>query len=226
MSFLQRLIKNTFRDGQTRGQSSFANLSEDELETHLGIAKYGKFLLTDAVRPSYDLQVVPRAGFRHDKYRDDETGTEIPVVMGAASSQHVLDLFFDLMDPLGATVDVVLESSHETAHGQHRDLIREGIDTPVLKSILYDYEDLLLHDGCLGIAVMNPLVPAEVQLDEHKLLIAYGKDLRNFEYLFGDYGIACDEELRFITEAEHVHSSSEAFIDRFRELKYDLGIDN
>jgi hypothetical protein len=40
-----------------------------------------------------------------------------------------------------------------------------------------------------------------------------------------DHYVDCHEDIRFITEAEHVHSSSEEFIERFRELKYDLGID-
>ena len=59
----------------------------------------------------------------------------------------------------------------------HVDLYREHIDLPVLKSILYDFEELLLNDGCTGIAVLNPHMPLEVQFDEHKLLIAYGHDL-------------------------------------------------
>ena len=225
MSFIQKFIRNTFRDEQSRGQSSFEDLTEDQLETHLRIARYGSFTLTDAVRPSYDLQVVPQSGFRHDRYRDDETGIEIPVVMGAASRESVLDLFFDLLDPMGYEVDVVLESSHDTAHGSHDDLVREAIDLPVLKSILMDYEDLLLDDGCMGIAVLNPNIPMEVQFDEHKLLIAYGQNLGDVENTFTDYGVDCHEDIRFITEAEHVHSSSEDFVERFRELKYDLGID-
>jgi hypothetical protein len=225
MSFLQRFVKNTYRDGQTRGSSSFQHLTEEQLETHLRIAKYGNFTLTDAVRPSYDLQIIPEIGFRHDKYRDDETGIEIPVVMGAASREFVLDLFFELLDPMGDEVDVVLEASHDCEHGGHQDLVRECIDLPVLKSILWDYEDVLLDDGCTGIAVLNPNIPMEVQFDEHKLLIAYGQNLEAFEDIFANYNVPCHEELRFITEAEHVHSSSEEFVERFVQMKYDLGID-
>lgn len=225
MSYIQRFTRNPSRDSQTQTHSSFDNLSEEQLDTHLRIARYGSFTLTNAVRPSYDLQVVPRAGFRHDRYRDDETGIEIPVLMGAASRETLLDLYFDLLDPLGDEVDVVLETSHDCDHGGHRDLIREAIDLPILKSILMDYEDLLVDDGCMGIAVMNPTVPLELQFDEHKLLIAYGQNLQDFENVFSDYGIRCEEDIRFITEAEHVHSSSEDFVERFNSLKYDLGID-
>ena len=225
MSFIQKFVRNTFRDGQTSGSSSFEHLTEDQLETHLRIARYGNFMLTDAVRPSYDLQVVPQTGFRHDSYKDADTGVEIPVVMAAASRETVLDLFFALLDPMGNEVDVVLESSHDSDHGSHDDLVRESIDLPVLKSLLMDYEDLLLDDGCMGIAVLNPNIPMEVQFDEHKLLIAYGQNLNAIEGTLIDHYVDCHEDIRFITEAEHVHSSSEEFIERFRELRYDLGID-
>ena len=78
----------------------------------------------------------------------------------------------------------MLETSHNRQQRGHVDLYREHIDLPVLKSILWDYEELLLNDGCIGIAVLNPDVPLEVQFDEHKLLIAYGHDLTPFEKVF------------------------------------------
>jgi hypothetical protein len=225
MGFLKRLFKNTYRDGEMpHGRSSFENLSEEQLETHMNIAKYGNFVLTDAVRPSYDLQVVPRAGYRHDAYHDRETGIKIPVLMASVSRQQVLDVFFDLLDPLGPVVDVVLETSHDQTGG-HLDLYREDIDLPILKSTLYDFEDLLLNDGCAGIAVLNPRIPLEVQFDEHKLLVMYGQELVDFQDILDDYGLDRIEDMKFITEAEHVHSSSEDFARRFEELRYRLGID-
>jgi hypothetical protein len=96
---------------------------------------------------------------------------------------------------------------------------------PVLKSILYDFEDLLMNDGCTGIAVLNPSVPQEVQFDEHKLLIVYGKPLDRFEKTLITRDVYCHEEMRFITEAEHVHSSSEQYFSQFEELKMRLGMD-
>ena len=64
MGFLKRFFRNVFREGaMPAGTSSFERLSEEELEAHLGVARYGNFLLTDAVRPSYDLQVVPSQGY-------------------------------------------------------------------------------------------------------------------------------------------------------------------
>ncbi len=227
MGFIKRFLKNVFRDGQQHnGTSSFENLSEDQLEAHLQVARYGNFILTDAIRPSFDLQVVPKAGFRHDAYRDADTGVRIPVLMASASKEQVFELFLDLLEPLGCEVDVVLETSHESAKNGHNDLYREHIDLPVLKSTLYDFEDMILDDGCTGIAVLNPNIPLEVQFDEHKMLIMYGQDLSEFEAILAQAGLRCEENLKFITEAEHVHSSSDEFQRRFQQLQYRLGLDD
>ena len=87
MGFLKRIFRNVFRDGAQVGTtSSFSKLSEEDLEAHLRVARYGDFVLTDAVRPSYDLQVVPTQGYRHDEYYDEESHARVPVVMAAAES--------------------------------------------------------------------------------------------------------------------------------------------
>ncbi|NLF08954.1 MAG: hypothetical protein GX594_13385 [Pirellulaceae bacterium] len=226
MGFLQRFFKNVFREGEMpAGSSSFQQLSEAELEAHLEVSRYGRFTLTDAVRPSYDLQVVPTQGFRHDYYRDEENHNSVPVLMASVSREDMFETFMDLLDPLGCTVDVVLETSHKHRHKGHADLYREHIDMPVLKSILWDYEDLLMNDGCTGVAVLNPDMPQEIQFDEHKLLIVYGEQLRPFENILRDHKVECNDEIRFITEAEHVHSSSDQYARQFDELKTRLGMD-
>jgi len=226
MGFLKRFFRNVFRDGSIPvGTSSFENLSEDELEAHLGVSRYGDFALTEAIRPSYDLQVVPSQGYRHDCYRDEQSRTSVPVLMGAVSHEKLFEVFMELIEPLGPVVDVVLETSHNRDRRGHLDLYREHIDMPVLKSILWEYEELLLNDGCTGVAVLNPGVPQEVQFDEHKLLIVYGSPLDEFEDVFRDRSIARDDQLKFITEAEHVHSSSDQLARQFEELQTRLGMD-
>ena len=226
MGFLKRFFRNVLREGAAPvGASSFQRLGEEELEAHLGVARYGNFLLSDAVRPSYDLQVVPTQGYRHDTYRDEQNRTAVPVLMASVSKESLFDTFMDLLDPLGSVVNVVLETSHNRDSQGHTDLYREHIDIPVLKSILWDFEDLLVNDGCSGLAVLNPYVPQEIQFDEHKLLIVYGDNLREYEETFRQHHVLCDEELKFLTEAEHVHSSSDRYAQQFDELKMRLGMD-
>jgi len=226
MGFLKRILRNGVSDETAASviEGSFETLSDEELHTHLGICTYGAFDLTDAIRPSYDLQIVPRQGFRHDRYVDEASGTVTPVIMAAATQHRLMDLFLELIEPLGSVVDVVLETSHRSGC-DHEDLYREHIDMPVLKSILLEFEDLLLNDGCTGIAVINPARQQEVQLDEHKLLIMYGSPLEQFENTLIAGDVYPDETIRFITEAEHVHSSSERMFDQFNILKNHLGMD-
>ena len=227
MGFLKRFFRNVLHEGEPSAvnHSSFEHLSEEELEAHLGVQRYGDFQLTDAVRPSYDLQVLPHQGYRHDVYHDESANTSVPVIMAAASSEVLFEVFMELLEPLGNEMDVVLETSHNREGGGHEDLYREHIDAPVLKSVLWDYEDLLLNDGCTGIAVLNPGVPQEVQFDEHKLLIVYGQPLEAFESILESYKVRCRDDIKFITEAEHVHSSSDQYGQQFEELRMRLGMD-
>ncbi|MGB7343112.1 MAG: hypothetical protein WBD20_02770 [Pirellulaceae bacterium] len=226
MGFLKRILRNGSTDDSTQviSDGSFETLSDEELQTHMGIRTYGAFELTNAVRPSYDLKVVPRQGYRHDEYID-ESGQKTPVIMASASGRYLMDLFLELIDELGDTVDVVLETSHQSG-SDHQDLYREQIDMPVLKSMLLEHEDLLLNDGCTGIAVINPSKRQEVQLDEHKLLIMYGDPLDGFQQVLINGDVYPEKDLKFITEAEHVHSSSERYFDEFNVLKTRLGMDS
>ncbi len=204
--------------------TSFGSLSDEQLEAHLEVFRYGAFDLTDAIRPSVGLQVIPRQGFRHDVYVDPTSKAKVPVILAAASRERLMDLFIDMIDTLGPVVDVVLETSHYHSGG-HQDHYREHIDMPVLKSVLYDYEDMLLNDGCTGIAVLNPKRQQEVQFDEHKMIIAYGSPLESFERVLIDHDVYIDKDIRFITEAEHVHTSSDRLFEQFQSLCLRLGMD-
>jgi hypothetical protein len=227
MGFLKKFFRGVLHEGGQLAptQSSFETLSEEQLEAHLAVQRYGRFTLTDAIRPSYDLKVTPKQGYRHDFYIDEETKTKVPVLMAAASREILFDIFMELIEPLGCEVDVVLETSHNRESAGHTDLYREHIDVPVFKSMLWDFEELLMNDGCTGMAVLNPQIPQEVQFDEHKLLIVYGNPLRAYEQVFARFGVRRDDQMKFITEAEHVHSSSDKYYQSFDELKMRLGMD-
>jgi hypothetical protein len=194
------------------------------LAAHLQVDRYGDFWLTDAIRPSPDRQVVPRQGFRVDTYRDARAGLQVPVLAAAVSRERLFDVFLDLLEPLGEVVDVVLETSHESEGGSHQDLYREHIDLPVLKSHLCEFEDLLLHDGCTGVAVIANERPMEVQFDEHKLLVVYARDLRPFRDILGRRGVPRDDQMKLITEGEHLHSTDPRFLADFQQLCYRLGV--
>lgn len=200
-------------------------LPKIEIESHMTVSHYGNFNLTNAVRPSFDLRVQPKEGFRLDRYVDEQSRMSIPVLMASVSKERLFDTFINLLEPLGTAVDVVLETSHRRQGGNHSDLYREQIDLPILKSYLYDFEDLLLNDGCTGIAVLNPSIPIEIQFDEHKMLIVYAENVRPFEKIFREHGIHRNDRMRFLTEAEHVHTTRDEYYRCFQQFQTMLGID-
>jgi hypothetical protein len=199
-------------------------VTSEKLAAHLNVDRYGDFRLTDAIRPAPAVPVVPRQGYRRDVYRDDEAGLEVPVLAASVSRERLFDLFLDLLDPLGPTVDVVLETSHGSEGGSHRDLFREHIDLPVLTSHFCDFEALLLNDGCAGTAVISANAPMEVQFDEHKLLVVYARDLEPFEEILQRYGVRRDDKMKLITEGEHLHSSDPRYGEQFEQLCCRVGI--
>jgi hypothetical protein len=199
-------------------------VSSTQLAAHLRVDRYGDFRLTDAVRPAPGVPVAPREGFRLDVYRDHGAGLQVPVLAAAVSRERLFDVFLQLLEPLGPIVDVVLETSHDSHGAAHRDLFREHIDLPVLMSMLCDFEDLLLNDGCTGVAAIASSGPMEVQFDEHKLLVVYAHDLEPFERVLLQAGIPRDDDLKLITEGEHLHNTDPRHADAFDRLCNRLGV--
>jgi hypothetical protein len=199
-------------------------VSQHKLVAHLRVDRYGDFHLTDAIRPSLDLQVVPREGYRLDMYKDPKAQLKVPVLAAAVSRESLFDVFMELLRPLGEVVDVILETSHDEDGASHRDLVREQIDLPVLQSHFCDFEDLLLNDGCTGVAVIATSEPMEVQFDEHKLLVVYAHDLEPFERILREAGVRRDDKLKLITEGEHLHSTDPRYEEAFEQFSYRLGV--
>jgi hypothetical protein len=226
-------------------------VNDKTLAAHLQIDQYGDFRLTAAIRPSPALQVVPRQGYRLESYQDAKSGTQVPVLAASVSREGLFDAFLALLEPLGSVVDVVLETSHEDKKKTRRQgdketgsqrnaaplsgspclpvslsasLCRERIDLPVLASYFCDFEDLLLNDGCTGVAVIGTSGPMEVQFDEHKLLIVYAHDLKPFEAIARQAGLVRDDQMKLITEGEHIHATDARYAAAFEQLCYRLGI--
>lgn len=191
--------------------------------SHVPTNRYGDFTLTDAVRPGPDVPVPPRAGYRLSRYRDAETGICLPVLGAAVSAERLFDVFLELLEPLGPSVHAVLETSHGNLADRHTDLRRGDIDLPVLMSHFCDFEDLLLNDGCTGVAVVSAVRRMEVQLDEHKLLFVYARDLQPFRRVLRRFAVPLDNDIQLIAEAPHLHHSEPRFEGEFHQLAARLG---
>ena len=195
------------------------------LADHLAVRRYGRFTLTDAVRPALTVPVRPAEGYRVEVFRDRASRLRLPMLSASVSAEKLFDVFLDLLAPLGKRLHCVLESSHDDAP-ESGDFRRNGVEAPVLLSHFCDFEDLLLNDGCTGVAVLSARKPLEVQFDEHKLLTVYAADLRPFRRVLKSHGVRRDQDLRLIAEAEHLHHSTARHAAEFETLCHQLGVAN
>jgi hypothetical protein len=199
-------------------------VTPDRLAAHLSVSSYGSFKLTDAIRPGADLPVRPRQGYRVEVYRDRSAKMRLPMLSAAVSAERLFETFLALLEPLGPVVHLVLESSHGTPTDAHTDLRREHIDLAVLASHFCDFEQLLTHDGCTGVAVLAERKPIEVQFDEHKLFHVYAPNLKPFRRVLRAQGVPRRAVLPLISEAEHLHHTTAAFCDDFRQFAVRTGV--
>ncbi len=199
-------------------------MTPDRLAAHLSMNSYDSFTLTDAVRPGAGLPIRPRQGYRTDIYRDRAAKLRLPMLSAAVSAERLFDTFLALLEPLGEVVHVVLESSHNTNADAHTDLRRAHIDRPVLASCFCDFEELLTHDGCTGVAILAERMRMEVQFDEHKLFHIYAPNLKPFRRVLRQHGVRRRKLLSLISEAEHLHHTTDEFAEQFRQLALRIGV--
>ena len=129
---------------------------------------------------------MPRQGYRLDVYRDDPEARRLPMLAAAVSAERLFDLFLDLLEPLGERSTSCWRRA--TTAGRRRPHATCSASTSTCRcwtSHFCDFEDLLLNDGCTGVAVISDDRPMEVQFDEHKLLVVYAPDLKPFRRVLG-----------------------------------------
>jgi hypothetical protein len=233
-------LKRFYRNLLQNRVSFVSGTNEDrihtlELESHLATVTYGNFTLTDAIRPSLDLTIIPEQGYKHDtlklgsgevsSFRRTRSRWFVPILVASISLDKLFETFLDLLNPLGNTVNIVLETSHHYSGAFRTGLHREHIDLPVLKSFLYDHEDLLLNDGCTGISISAPRSSSVVKFDEHKLILVYAKSLLPFESILRRHDIPLNEAMPILMDAEHVHITRDEYFQQFKTLQVSLGMD-
>lgn len=217
--FLKQILGRKTADKE---ETQFSKMSREELERHMRKGSYDGFDLCDAIRPSPNLDVIPREGFRRERYIEpvSDGGKSVPVIVASASKERLFSLFLDLTRVLGEDIVLALESFHQFhTEGMSDTYYVEDLDPVVLRSRLCDFEQLIMDDGETGIAVLDDQ-PIEIQLDDHKLIIIYNWHFAEEEIMatLREYGIQEDPEMKFLHEAEHCHSGSPELAERFNQL--------
>lgn len=188
--------------------------NDAQLQAHLLREQYGSFRLTRAIRPGQELAIVPQAGYRVEREQHP-----LPRLAASVSAEQLFEVFLDLLGLLGEEVDVYVQSSH---HGRC-DYVRRSIDRPVLLSYCVEFEELLLHDGCTGLVVIDPTSYREVHFDEHKVLIVYAPHWQPFADVLDGYGVPRRDDLSLILEAVHYHCSRPEYFQLLQQFVHILG---
>ena len=196
--------------------SSFDGLSEEELGELLAKRQYADFRLPMGISPAPSF--VPRQGFKQE--RIDNTRW----VRAAVSAELLLDVFYELVELLSMELDVAVMTSHAHEDEDQDGFLRENIDRPVFLSTIQDFEDVLLSDGCTGVMAYDEHDDIEVQLEEHKLIFIFGADVSRFTEALGEHGIYENDNLRFVCDQDHIHSTTDRYVARTEELKASLGV--
>jgi hypothetical protein len=181
------------------------------------------FSFSQAAYPAEEINVGFSNGYRKSVFTDSLTQQDIPMLAITVSKESVFDIFLQLTDILGDTVDVILESSHGSKISKHIDLHREEIDLPILQSYLQEFEEVISNDGCSGVAVMAKGRPMEVQFDEHKVIVVYAQNIGDFEKVLLSNKIPRNDAIPLVNDFEHFHSTTDEFENQFNQLTEILG---
>ncbi len=180
------------------------------------------FRLPRGIRPGPLSKVIPAEGYRHGVFK--HAGRKVPMLAASVSAERLFEVFCDLLEPLGETVDAYLQrhAGGETA----QEMLRESVDLPVLLSQLCDAEELLVDDGATGVVICakssEPM--AEVHLDDHKALIIYAYNLTPFMMVLDRHGLRRDPGHRLVLEEQHLHLELPDAEEAFDRLASELSM--
>lgn len=182
----------------------------------------GAFRLPRGIRPGPQSTVVPKEGYRHGVFKDG--GRKVPMLAASVSAERLFEVFTDLLGPFEDSVDVYLQR-HAGAENA-REMLREGVEVPVLLSHLYGAEELLVEDGATGLVVCashgKPMT--EVHFDDHKALIVYAYNLTPFMEVLDNHRIPRDPKHRLVLEEQHIHLEIPEGEDAFDQFACELSM--
>lgn len=167
------------------------------------------------VRPKGPL--VLKAGYRIGKVESKDR--EIPVLTAVLPDSLLFDAYLEFLDLMPPTVNAILSSLNDVdKHNDPKDYIGSRIETTIFKSYCYEFEDFIRADGSLTMVVYASKRALEIQLDEHKLLKAYSRDLSKFIKVLEGLGITRDDNLNMVSDGPHIHYAVPDHQDQFAKL--------
>lgn len=192
-------------------------------DSHIVRERYRGFILPPAIRPAYDLKVVPVEGFCWRMGEGD-----VPCALVSVSRGRILLVLRRLLEFFGQRLTWV-ELTNDRAENSKRHIFSYGgIDPLVLASHLSIFEDFIVGDGAVRLSFEAQGIDLRITLEEHKLLCVTTtrkKYERALVELMRELGI--EEKLdmwMIIDDPRHIHLSAprREFSVEFKKLRTDL----
>ncbi len=199
------------------------NVTQEMIQEAMKNRTFDGFTLSPAIIFFKDGDVVPSKGYKIEKELMPN-GQVLSRLLVSASAEDVLDILDDFIVLLGESCSVVVEDFRAKAD-DHVEYYAYYKDTFIVRSILLDFDEFLLNDGFVGLAIWSEAAKAEVQLTMHKVLIVYARDIVPFQQVLAGYGMQENPELRFFFEDFYMLVSTTAGDSAVVALKDRLCID-
>lgn len=187
------------------------DLDGEELNALRRQDMYGDLRLTDAVRPPPGTAL--HEGFKFDADPRDENAR--PIVVAAATREKLLDVLMELIADTGDWLEVchskvgIGKAGNYARSSDHENMI--------VRSALWEFEEMLLHDGDLRISFSAKDANRIVHLDDHKLVHITGTHKRVLAILKNN-GMQIRSDIRMVHEGEHRHFSDRKHMSQFEAL--------
>lgn len=120
---------------------------------------------------------------------------------------------------------LIVEDFSKNENGQI-DNLAHNIDNFLVRSILIDFEDLLLRNGLIGFAVANHQDGTEIMLTFHKTIVITCYNVSRFIDILNDHGIFEEEDIKFSFEGISLLGGKKEDDDRIEKFKNTLNIDD
>ncbi len=157
----------------------------------------------------------PREGY---VLRETEEGGEpFPYVIAACSRERFTALFERSMETLGEILNIRIDRDDDALWTRH------NMDGVAFRSMVYDYERLLLEDGDLIVSVMDEKEDNEIQICEMRMLWFYGRKLRAFMRRLEECGVIRNDNQRLLCDVVCSINSYDEAEEDFQRFTLDLG---
>ena len=135
--------------------------------------------------------------------------------------EQAIQYEYKWIDGLAETVDIFLvDVGFADQTVEH--IAREK-DLAVVRSVLWDNQELLVKDGSVGVILCND-AHGEVHLTEDKDILIYTLNATPFLEILDHYGLQETEPV-YVCQVPHFHVSYPDVEEKIESLKSDLGIE-